>query len=95
MDQKFKQFTEENTPKSNKHVIIFSKLWLVTKIEIKKKQDHSTPIRLALIGKLDYAKCSQRFEDIEILIIAFETIDQCSNSGEHPALLSKIKYMHT
>jgi len=55
----------------------------------------STLIILAIIGKLDYAKYSQRFGNIEILTIAFETVDQCSHSGEKPALVSKIKHMHT
>ena len=98
MDQNVKkQFTEEKAPKSNKHVIRFSKLLLIRKKEIKRKQDHSTPIRLAIIGKVDYAKRSQRFGAIEILIliIAFETVNHWSHSGEQTALLSTIRYMHT
>lgn len=72
-----------------------SKLLLIREIEMERKQDHSTPIRLAIIRKLDCAKCSQRSGDIETLIIAFETVDQCSHSGEQSALLGKIKYIHT
>lgn len=90
-----KHFTEGKAPKSNKHVIRFSTLLLIRKKEIKRKQDQSIPTRLVIIGNVDYAKRSQRFGDIEILIIAFETVDHCSHSGEQPPLLSKIRYMHT
>lgn len=61
---------------------------------MERKQDHSTAIRLAIIRKLDCAKCSQRFGDIEIFIIASETADQCSHSGKQYALHSKIRYIY-
>lgn len=60
---------------------------------MERKRDHSTAVRRAITRKLDCAKCSQRFGDLEILIIAFEDVAQCSHSGKHYALLSKIKYI--
>lgn len=65
------------------------------KIEMERKQEYSALVRLAIIRKLECVKCIQRFGDIEILIIAFETVDQWSYSGEQSALCSKIKCINT
>lgn len=96
MDQRFKlEFTEEEIPKSNKYTMRFSKLLFIREVEKERKQDHSSLIRLEIIRNLDCVTCVQRFAEIEICIIAFETVAQCSHSGDQYSLLSKIQYTHT